>query len=63
MRTPLVRMEKRNISILAGLITIVIVTSALSILLTELAGNRVVGIRLPIYAKTSKGIGFGSSKE
>ncbi|HYU25263.1 MAG TPA: MG2 domain-containing protein, partial [Thermoanaerobaculia bacterium] len=37
MRTPLVRMEKRNISILAGLITIVIVTSALSILLTHRA--------------------------
>src|SRR6266513_2011211 len=37
MRTPLVRMEKRNISILAGLIAVVLATSALSILLTRRA--------------------------
>src|ERR1051326_6884593 len=37
MRTPLVRMEKRNISILAALIAVVIATSGLSILLTRRA--------------------------
>src|ERR1043166_9768062 len=37
MRTPLVRMEKRNISILAALIAIVLATSAASILLPRRA--------------------------
>src|ERR1051326_5915507 len=37
MRTPLVRMEKRNISILAALRAVVIATSGLSILLTRRA--------------------------
>ena len=35
MRTSLVRMEKRNVSILAGLVAVVIATSALSVLLTH----------------------------
>ena len=37
MRTSLVRMEKRNISILAGLIAVVVSTAALSVLLTHRA--------------------------
>src|ERR1041385_9106923 len=35
MRTSLVRMEKRNLSLLAGLIAVVLATSALSVLLTH----------------------------